>query len=49
MVAAYQEAAMIFRGSGQMLFHATAGGKLEEFGLRSVLDLCPSAKAPKEV
>lgn len=49
MVEAYAEAKKTLQGSGQTIYNATIGGKLELFERRDFHSLFPQARAPKTV
>lgn len=49
MVEAYREARRVVDGTGQRIYNATLGGKLEVFERRAFADLFPSVRAPDVV
>jgi len=49
MIAAYQEAKRALEGTGQTIYNATVGGKLEVFERRSFHSLFPQARSPEEM
>ena len=49
MVEAYQEARRVVDGTGQRIYNATVGGKLEVFERRAYADLFANARSPEAV
>lgn len=49
MIEAYSEARQVLAGSGQAIYNATVGGKLEVFERRSFHTLFPKARHPNEM